>query len=182
MKGLAGSCLSTTPARLSGRRGLGGLTGSFLDGGGGTAGLSKIPAWLFGRDGLIGLTGLLISVGEDARFKESFSSLRGHSRVLRFGGGYFVLVSHFASTCLLGIFGVGLRAIRGSLSGLSCLAGSFEVLVELRVLRFKVRSEPFRVVLLSVGPDILGLALAASTSRSLRVSGLLLSLFCSEEP
>jgi len=93
-----------------------------------------------------------------------------------------VLVSHFASTCLLGIFGVGLRAIRGSLSGLSCLAGSFEVLVELRVLRFKVRSEPFRVVLLSVGPDILGLALAASTSRSLRVSGLLLSLFCSEEP
>ena len=108
--------MSTTPARLSGRRGLAGLTGSFLDGGGGTAGLSKIPAWLFGRDGSMGLNGLLISVGEDTRFKESFLSLWGHSRVLSFGGGYFALVSRFSSTCLLGVFGVGLRAIR------SCLA------------------------------------------------------------
>lgn len=165
LTGLPGSGLSIAPAWLSGRRGLAGLTGALSGGGTGTDGLSKVPAWLCGRTGLIGLTALLGVGGPEARFNEDFlSSLGGHSTFRNLGGGYFALVSSFSIAGFSGFGGVGFNATKGCEAGPSCLAGPFESLVESNGLVVIAISGLFRVVLVRVGPDILGLGLAASRS------------------
>lgn len=162
LPGLTGAGLSIIPAWLSGRRGLTGLTGSLPDRGGGTTGLFKIPAWLCGREGLTTLTGLFAVKGLEARFKEaSLLLLGGHSGFRSFPGGYFAVVTSFSTAGFSGLCGVGLQATLGCES---CLAGPFENLVAPRGLVVIVTSGLFRVVLVRVGPDILGLGLAASTS------------------